>query len=120
MTVHPEGAAVSKAALGRLTALEQLVMLAMLQLAPQASGAAIIMYLLHRRHGAQDPSSVYVALHRLRDWGYAKAAPGLPTPKAGGRAQTLYSLTDAGLAALHQSLQPGAKLRRTSARLRSR
>ena len=103
----------SKAASGRPTALEQQVMLAMLHLAPQASGAAIIMYLTRKRQGAQKPSPVYGALYRLRDWGYAKAAPGLPTPKRGGRAKTLYSITEAGLDALQQSLQPGAKLRRT-------
>jgi len=101
---------VSKAAPGRLTALEQHVMLAMLQLAPQASVAAIVMYLIRKRQRAQEPSPVYVALRRLDDWGYARASRGLPKP--GGRAKTLYSLTDAGLAALQQSLQPGARLRR--------
>jgi DNA-binding PadR family transcriptional regulator len=108
-----KGVAVGKAPPGRLTALEQQVMLAMLHLAPQASGPAIIMYLMRKRQREQKPSPVYAALYRLRDWGYANAAPGLPTPKPGGRAKTLYSLTEAGLAGLQQSLQPGAKLRRT-------
>jgi len=82
---------------------EQLVLLGVLRLAADASGAAIRQEI--RERSARDVSinAVYTTLDRLEGKQLLRSSVRDPTPERGGRRRKYYSLTPAGTAALKQA-----------------
>ena len=94
--------------------LEQLVLLALLRLGPEAYGVAIADELAGRAGRESSLGAVYKTLTRLEQKGYVKATMGDPTPERGGRRKRFYHLTPSGRKTLAASLEA---IRRLSAGL---
>jgi DNA-binding PadR family transcriptional regulator len=83
--------------------LEQLVLLTILRLGPDAYGVPIVEELhRHTRRPVLRPS-VYLALRRLESKGLIKSRLGEPEARRGGRARRYFELRAAGLARLRES-----------------
>jgi DNA-binding PadR family transcriptional regulator len=80
--------------------LEQLVMLAVVRLGPEAYGAAIQRELAQRARRRISIGTVYVTLTRLESKGLVSSWMGDPTPARGGKAKRYYAVERAGQAAL--------------------
>lgn len=79
---------------------EQLVLLGVLRLQPDAYGAAIRQE-IHARSGRDvSINAVYTTLDRLETKGLVRSWTGDPTPRRGGRRRKCYALRPAGEAAL--------------------
>ena len=85
--------------------LEQLVLLALLRLAPEAYGVAIAEELDRRAGRPVSLGTVYKTLARLERKGYVRGRVGSPTPERGGRAKRYYELTGSGRRTLAASLE---------------
>ena len=94
--------------------LEQLVLLALLRLGPEAYGVAIAEALIERAGRPVTLGAVYKTLTRLEQKGYVRATMGDPTPERGGRRKRFYHLTPPGRKTLAASLDA---IRRLSAGL---
>lgn len=92
--------------------LEQLILLALLRLGPNAYGVAIADALAERAGRDTSLGSVYKTLTRLEQKGYVRATMGEPTAERGGRRKRFYQATPAGRKALAASLDA---IRRLSA-----
>ncbi len=92
-----------------LSALEQMTMLAILRLHPDAYGVTIQDQIGDRTGKAPSIGSVYAALDRLEGKGLIESRRGEPTAERGGRAKLYFTLTASGSATLEQSLL-GARL----------
>ena len=89
-------------ALGQL---EQLVLLALARLGPDAYGVPIVDELnRHARRPVLRPS-VYLALRRLEAKGFVRSRLGDPEPRRGGRARRYFEVSAAGRKALRESQQ---------------
>lgn len=81
---------------------DQLVMLAVLRLGPEAYGIAIQRE-IGSRTGRQVPlSTIYATLTRLEARGFVRSQLGDPSPERGGRRKRLYAMEPTGVAALGQ------------------
>jgi PadR family transcriptional regulator PadR len=100
----------------QLTALDQKVMLAAINLHPNAYGVAIQGH-IRERTGEDPPSigSLYAAIERLEDRGFIRTRLGEPTKERGGRAKLYVTVTAKGQATLRQSLQALAALQQGAA-----
>jgi DNA-binding PadR family transcriptional regulator len=87
-----------------LSALEQMTMLAILRLHPDAYGVAIQDQIGDRTGKEPSIGSVYAALDRLERKGLVENRRGEPTAERGGRAKLYFTLTASGSATLEQSL----------------
>lgn len=98
----------------QLTALDQRVMLAAINLHPNAYGVAIQDH-IRERTGEKPPSigSLYAAIERLADRGFVATRLGEKTDKRGGRAKLYVTVTAKGRATLQQSLRALASLQQT-------
>lgn len=85
--------------------LEQLILLALLRLGPEAYGVAIAAELADRAGRETSLGAVYKTLTRLEQKGYVKAELGDPTPERGGRRKRFYQLTASGRYTLAASLE---------------
>jgi PadR family transcriptional regulator PadR len=85
--------------------LEQLVLLALVRLEPNAYGAAIWREIEIRAERRVRATTVYTALDRLAEKGFIDWDWGDATPVQGGRAKKFYKITDDGRGALVQSMQ---------------
>src|SRR3954465_12953616 len=82
---------------------EQLILLGVLRLGPDAYGAAIRQE-IHARSGRDvSINAVYTTLERLESKGLLRSWTGDPTPQRGGRRRKFYALKPAGTAALQQA-----------------
>ena len=86
-----------------LQALQQLVMLSVLQLDEDAYGALIQQELEQRGGRSVAIATIYVTLSRLEKRGLVESWLGDPTPVRGGRSKRYYRVTDDGRAALEES-----------------
>jgi PadR family transcriptional regulator PadR len=86
-----------------LRSLQQLVMLAVLQLDEDAYGAIIQQELESRSGRSVTIATIYVTLSRLQRRGLIESWMGDPTPTRGGRAKRFYRVTEAGLDALEEA-----------------
>ena len=84
--------------------LEQLILLTLLRLGPEAYGVAIADELATRGGRAVTLGAVYKTLTRLEQKGYVRTTIGDPTPERGGRRKRYYHLTRAGRRNLAASL----------------
>lgn len=80
--------------------LEELVLLAVLRLGPDAYGAALRSELKERAERSASVSTIYVTLVRLEEKGLVRSEMGEPTAVRGGRAKRIFQPTPAGVEAL--------------------
>ena len=84
---------------------EQLVLLALMRLGPDAYGAAIRREIEARTGRDLAISAVYVTLYRLEVKGLVRSRIGEPTPQRGGRRRKHFVLLPAGRRAITQACQ---------------
>ena len=82
---------------------EQLLLLALAGLGPDASGTAIRRAIQERTGRVLSPGAIYTGFGRLEKRGYIRSSFGDPTPERGGKRKRLYRLTAAGSAALQEA-----------------
>ena len=91
--------------------LEQLVLLAVLQVGNEAYGVPVQQEIERRARRELTLGTIYKTLSRLETKGLVDSRVGEPTAERGGRAKRFYTVTAAGRRAVRQSL---ATLRRMS------
>jgi len=101
---------------GLLGELEQLVLLAAMQLGDDAYAVSIRNEIERRTGIALGRGSVYVALDRLDRKGYVTSRFGEPTPERGGKARRCFVVTAAGARALAAAEAAIARMRRPAPR----
>jgi DNA-binding PadR family transcriptional regulator len=84
---------------------EQLVLLALIRLGPDAYGATIRREIEARTGRDLAISAVYVTLYRLEVKGLVRSRVGEPTPQRGGRRRKHFVLLPAGRRAITQACQ---------------
>jgi PadR family transcriptional regulator PadR len=84
--------------------LEQVVLLAILQVGDEAYGVSIRREIQDRTARDFTLGTVYKTLARLEEKGLAASSPGEPTPERGGRRKRYYRVTAAGRRSLRHSL----------------
>ena len=84
---------------------EQLVLLALVRLGPEAYGVSITDDIAQRTGREVSLGSVYKTLERLEDKGFVASRVGDPTPERGGRRKKYYRLQAAGQRALAHSIE---------------
>lgn len=82
---------------------EQIVLLAILRLEPDAYGVPIRQEILKQADRDVSPGALYTTLVRLEDKGLVASKLGEPTADRGGRAKRFVTVTKAGIAAVEQS-----------------
>jgi DNA-binding PadR family transcriptional regulator len=87
-----------------LGSLEQLVLLAVLRLGPDAYAVSVKNEIWRRTSRSISRGAVYVTLDRMERKGYLKSELGQPTAARGGKAKRMYRLDPEGRAALQESL----------------
>ena len=93
---------------------EQLVLLGLLRLGPEAYGAAISLEIEQQTGRAVSVSAVHTTLDRLEDKRLIRSRLGEPTPQRGGKRKRHYEVLPAGVRALQHAL---SGLRRMTAGL---
>jgi PadR family transcriptional regulator, regulatory protein PadR len=99
---------------------EQLILLALVRLGPDAYGLTIRREIEARTGRAVSAGALYTALDRMEARGFVASRLGDPTPQRGGKRKRLYTLEPAGeraLARIYESLR--AMATGVSARLRA-
>jgi DNA-binding PadR family transcriptional regulator len=81
---------------------EEMILLAVWKLQPDAYGVTIRRYLIEVTGQSWSMASVYVPLDRLADRGLVEALHGAPTKERGGRRRRFFRLTRRGVAALSE------------------
>lgn len=89
---------------------EQLVLLAIIHLRPDAYGTTIRRTIEARTGKAVAIGALYTALDRLERKGYVTSARSDPMPQRGGRARRMFRLERAGAAALKRSRDTLARM----------
>ena len=84
--------------------LEQLVLLALLRLGPDAFGIAVQQEIASRTRRDVSLGAVYTTLARLEQKGYVTTRVGDPTPVRGGRRKKHYRVQAAGRRVLASSI----------------
>jgi DNA-binding PadR family transcriptional regulator len=82
---------------------EQMVMLALLRLGPDAYGAAVCDAIEQRSGRGVSVSAVHTTLDRLEQKGLVESRVGDPTPQRGGKRKRHYEVAAVGLKALQAS-----------------
>lgn len=85
-----------------LTDLEQLLLLAVLRLGPDAWGAQIQEDLEGNADRRVSLGSIHVTLGRLEERGLTTSSKGEPTGERGGKARRIYAVTEVGRVALNR------------------
>ena len=83
--------------------LEELLLLAIASLIPQAYGFAIKSLVLERANRDVNLSAIHAALYRLENKGLIKSRFGEATSKRGGKKKKYFELTAAGVSAIRAS-----------------
>lgn len=94
---------------GFLGEFEQVVLLALARLGPDASGKEVYGEIEQRTLAPVVLTAVYVTLGRLEAKRYVQSRLGEPTPVRGGRAPKLFTLRPEGAAALQRSREQLAR-----------
>ena len=82
---------------------EQMVMLALLRLGPDAYGAVVCSEIEKRGGRGVSVSAVHTTLDRLEQKGLVKSRVGDPTPQRGGKRKRHYEVAPSGMKALQAS-----------------
>jgi len=88
---------------GYLGELEQMILLAILQLRDQAYGTNVLAELEQKVQRTVSRGALFVTLDRLEEKGMLRSRMGDPTPRRGGRPKRYLEVTTAGVAALQKS-----------------
>jgi DNA-binding PadR family transcriptional regulator len=88
---------------GYLGELEQMILLAVLQLNGEAFGTNVLQELSERVGRTVSRGALYVTLDRLEEKGMLTSQLGDPTPRRGGKPKRYLTVTPAGLAAVRRS-----------------
>jgi DNA-binding PadR family transcriptional regulator len=83
--------------------LEQMVLLAISRLGPDAYGMSVLRELETRADRVVSRGALYLVLERMVQKGYLSTRLGGPTPGRGGRAKRFFELTGSGKEALRVS-----------------
>ncbi len=92
--------------------LEQLLLLALIQLGAGSHGRAIREVVNERTNRDLSPGAIYTAFDRLERRGLVASRLGEPTPERGGKRKRLYTIRPPGLAALASMRSAVAELSR--------
>ena len=87
---------------------EQLILLALVRLGPDAYGLSIRQEIEARANRTVSAGALYTALDRMEKRGLVSSCLGDPTPQRGGKRKRLYTLQPAGeraLARVYESLR---------------
>jgi DNA-binding PadR family transcriptional regulator len=84
---------------------EQMVLLALVRLGPDAYGATVRREIETRARRRLSISAVYTTLERLEQKGFVRSRIGDPTPERGGRRRKHFELRPAGARALKVAYQ---------------
>ena len=95
---------------GYLGELEQMVLLAILQLDDQAFGTNVMDELEKRVERRVSRGALYVTLDRLEEKGMLTSTLGDPTPRRGGRPKRFLTVTPAGVSAIQKSRKAWMRL----------
>jgi len=87
----------------RLTDLEQLLLLSVLQVGDDAYAGAVQKVLEQRGERTMSLGSIYVTMTRLEERGMLASTMSASTPERGGKAKRLYRVTPEGYATLRHS-----------------
>lgn len=87
----------------RLTDVEQLLLLGVLQAGDDAHAGAVQAVLEERGERRSTLGAIYVTMTRLEERGLVASVMGPSTPERGGKAKRLYRVTADGLSALRHS-----------------
>jgi PadR family transcriptional regulator len=90
----------TRASIGEL---EEILLLSIASLVPEAYGFAIKSFILERANRDINLSAVHAALYRLEKKGLIKSKFGEATSKRGGKKKKFFELTSAGVAAIRIS-----------------
>ncbi len=96
---------------------EQIVLVALLRLGPNAYGMAVRREIEQRTHRPISIGAVYATLERLETKRYVSSFAGDPTPERGGRAKRFFRIESDGQRALRDSQEA---MRRMTAGLKTR
>jgi len=80
--------------------LEQVILLALVQLDGEGHGVAIATMIEERTDRKVSPGGLYTVLERLRDKGYVEGWIGESTPERGGRRRKVYRILPSGAEAV--------------------
>jgi DNA-binding PadR family transcriptional regulator len=83
---------------------EQLVLLGLLRLGPEAYGAAVSLEIEQQTGRSVSVSAVHTTLDRLEDKRLIRSRLGEPTPQRGGKRKRHYEVLPAGVRALQHAL----------------
>jgi PadR family transcriptional regulator, regulatory protein PadR len=84
---------------------EQLVLLALLRLGPDAYGATVCTEIEARAGRSASVSAVHTTLDRLESKGLVRSRVGRPTPQRGGKRKRHYALEPAGRRAVQHAVR---------------
>ena len=84
---------------------EQIVLLALLRLGPEAYGAAVCGEIEKRSGRGVSVSAVHTTLDRLEQKGLVRSRVGDPTPQRGGKRKRHFEVAAVGLKALQSSFR---------------
>jgi DNA-binding PadR family transcriptional regulator len=101
--ISPEEGRTSSVEIQRLSDLEQLLLLSVLQAGEDVHAGAIQEVLEQRGERPASLGSIYVTMTRLEERGMVESTMGASTPERGGKAKRLYRVTQDGLLALHHT-----------------
>jgi DNA-binding PadR family transcriptional regulator len=90
--------------------LEQIVLLAVLQLKGGAYGTAILKELEQRGGRRVSPGALFATLDRLEEKGMVTSRLGDPTPGRGGKRKRFMEVTSRGVAALGEAREAWARM----------
>jgi DNA-binding PadR family transcriptional regulator len=83
--------------------LEQMVLMAVLQLKDGAYGTTVLQELSERGGRKVAPGALFATIDRLEGKGFVESRLGEPTPGRGGKRKRFLTVTSAGLAALRDA-----------------
>jgi PadR family transcriptional regulator, regulatory protein PadR len=95
-----------------LSTLEQQVLMAVMALHPDAYGVSIGDHIRQRTGKEPSIGSIYAALDRLEEKGFAKPRLGEATDARGGKRKMHFTITASGQATLRESLRVISSLKR--------
>jgi DNA-binding PadR family transcriptional regulator len=82
---------------------EQIILLALMRLGPEAYGMTVRREIEERTRRQVSIGAVYATLERLESKGYVSSTAGEPTPERGGRAKRFFRIESSGERALRES-----------------
>lgn len=95
---------------GSLGEFEQIILLALMRLGPEAYGMTVRREIEERTGRQVSIGAVYATLERLESKGYVSSYAGEPTAERGGRAKRFFHLESNGEHALRESQEAISKM----------